>query len=154
MKHRKHNWLFALCALTLVTVATAGAFSLPGLGKYEKVKATNGAVTIPVNDLSDGKAHFFQFSDGGKEIKFFVVKGSDGNLHSAFDACDACYREKKGYVQQGDMMVCKNCNMKFQTSRVGHGSGGGCNPSPLAHANDGKNVRFNVTDLVAGIRFF
>ena len=137
-----------------VGFTAAGAFSLPGFGKYEKVAVANGAIAIPVSDVSDGKAHFFQYSNGGKEIRFFVVKGSDGNLHSAFDACDACYREKKGYVQQGDMMVCKNCNMKFQTSRIGRGSAGGCNPSPLSHASDGRNVVFKVSDLATGVRFF
>ena len=41
------------------------------------MKAVNGAVTVPVATVSDGKAHFYRFDDGGKEISFFVVKGSD-----------------------------------------------------------------------------
>ena len=144
-----------LVSLSLVFAATAAiAFSIPGMGKFEKVKPVNGAVTIPVSTVSDGKAHYFKLSDGGKEIGFFIVKGSDGALHTAFDACDACYREKKGYEQQGDKMVCKNCNMKFNVNRIGQASAGGCNPSHLPARVDAKNVSISVSDLKGGARFF
>ena len=94
----------------LLTATAAAAFSL---GKYERVKAVSGTVAIPLTKVADGKAHFFKVADGGKEIAFFVVKGADGTVKSAFDACDACYKDKKGYEQQGDKMNCKNCNQRL-----------------------------------------
>ena len=69
-----------------------------------------------------------------------MVKGSDGALHAAFDACDVCFREKKGYAQQDDSMLCKNCNKKFAIKMIGKAAGGGCNPSYLNYVEDGKNV--------------
>jgi uncharacterized membrane protein len=144
-----------LVSLSLVVAATvAFAFTIPGMGKYDKVKPVNGSVVIPVSKVSDGKAHYYKFTDGGKEINFFVVKGSDGMLHTAFDACDVCFREKKGYEQQGDKMVCKNCGMKFPSARIGAASSGGCNPSHLPAKIDAANVSITVTDLKAGARFF
>ncbi|MBU5637890.1 DUF2318 domain-containing protein [Geomonas sp. Red69] len=144
-----------LVAIALVAMASvAFAFNLPGMGKYEKVKPAAGSVTIPVAKVSDGKAHFYKFADAGKEINFFIVKGSDGQLHVAFDACDVCYREKKGYEQQGDKMNCLNCNQKFAINRIGAASGGGCNPSYLAAKVDGGKVTISVNDLKAGARFF
>ena len=142
--------LFAVAVMATVAVA----FSLPGMSKFEKVKPVNGAVTIPVAKVNDGKTHYYKLADGGKEINFFIVKGSDGQLHTAFDACDVCYREKKGYEQQGDKMNCNNCNQKFAINKIGAASGGGCNPSHLAAKVDASNVTISVTDLKAGARFF
>ena len=144
-----------LVSLSLLVAATvAFAFSIPGMGKFEKVKPVNGAVIIPVAKVSDGKAHYYRLADGGKEINFFIVKGSDGALHTAFDACDVCFREKKGYEQQGDKMICKNCNMKFAIVRIGAASSGGCNPSHLPAKVDAANVSISVADIKAGARFF
>jgi uncharacterized membrane protein len=148
----KYGVLVGLSLLVAVTVAFS--FSIPGMGKYEKVKPVNGVVTVAASKVSDGKAHFFTLVDGGKELNFFIVKGSDGVIHTAFDACDVCFREKKGYVQQGDQMLCKNCNQKFAIARIGAASGGGCNPSHLPAKVDGANVRISVLDLKTGARFF
>ena len=141
--------------LVLVAMATAVfAFSIPGLGKSEKVKPVNGVVSIPVAKVSDGSAHFYRIEDGGKVLTFFIVKGNDGVIHTAFDACDVCFKEKKGYVQAGDQMQCKNCNQKFAIARIGAASGGGCNPSYLPAKVDAKSVNITVADLKAGARFF
>jgi uncharacterized membrane protein len=135
----------------LLAATGAAAFSL---GKYERVKAESGAVSIPLAKVADGKAHFFKLADGGKEIAFFVVKGSDGGIKSAFDACDACYREKKGYEQQGEKMNCKNCNQKFVINRIGPNTTGGCNPAYLPHRQVGGTIVFSLADLQAGASFF
>jgi Predicted membrane protein len=79
----------------------------------EALKAENGQVSIPLSQVSDGKAHHFSFEDQGVELKFFVVKSSDGVVRAAFDACDVCFREKKGYSQDKDFMVCNNCGCAF-----------------------------------------
>ena len=144
-------WVVVIVAALLAGTVSVFAFSL---GKYEKIKANGSTVSIPVNKLADGKARFYRFEDGGKEIAFFVVKAPDGSYRTAFDACDVCYKEKKGYEQQGDKMNCKNCNQKFATNRIGPNSTGGCNPSYLPHQVSGKSITINLTDLKAGARFF
>ena len=148
----KYGVLVGLSLLVAVTVAFG--FSIPGMGKFEKVKAVNGAVTVPVAKVSDGKVHYYKLDDGGKEIRFFVVKGSDGALHTAFDACDVCYKEKKGYEQKGDQMVCTNCNQRFAVNRIGAASAGGCNPSYLPAQVEAAKVSFKLADLKTGARFF
>jgi len=50
--------------------------------------------------------------------------------------------------------VCKNCNMKFGTNRIGPHAIGGCNPSYLPSRVSGGNVIINVSDLKSGARFF
>ena len=148
------RWIVLTAALLLAGVATVFALNIPGLSKSEKVKPVNGVVSIPVAKGSDGKAHFYRISDGGKDITFIVVKGSDGQIHTSFDACDACFREKKGYIQDGESMLCKNCGRKFLVDRIGPHSIGGCNPSYLPSTNDGRNMIFKVEDLKQGARYF
>lgn len=148
------KWVVLIVATLSMGVGAVFAFNIPGLGKNEAVKPVNGVVTISLARVSDGKAHYYRIADGGKEIDFFVVKGPDGALHTAFDACDVCFQEKKGYVQQGDFMICKNCNKKFAINMIGRMSSAGCNPSHLEHAEDGRNIIIKFADLKTGARFF
>ena len=124
------------------------------LGKYEKVKAANGAITLSAAKLDDGKARFYKFEDGGKEIAFFAVKAPDGSIRTAFDACDVCYHSKKGYEQQGDKMNCNNCNQKFAINRLGPNTTGGCNPGYLPHQLNGCSILIKVSDLKDGVKYF
>lgn len=134
-------------------VGAVGVFAF-SFGKYETVKANNGTVTLPAAKLDDGKAHFYKFEDGGKEIKFFAAKASDGNYKTAFDACDSCYRSQKGYEQQGDKMNCNNCNKKFAIKSLGPNSTGGCNPGYLPHQQAGGIIYIKAADLKGGARYF
>jgi uncharacterized membrane protein len=141
-----------IVAMALLTGAVSVfAFSL---GKYEKVKTNGDVVTIATSKLSDGKARFYKFEDGGKEITFFAVKSADGSFKTAFDACDSCYRAKKGYEQQGDKMNCKNCNQKFAVNRLGPNATGGCNPGFLPHQLNGSVISIKASDLKSGARYF
>lgn len=144
-------WAGSVIVTLLVGVISVFAISF---GKYEKVKLSDGVATIPVAKLADGKAHFYKFEDGGKEITFFAVKAADGSYNTAFDACDSCYRDKKGYEQQGDKMNCKNCNQKFAINRLGPNATGGCNPGYLPHQLNGSNISVSVNDLKGGARYF
>jgi uncharacterized membrane protein len=144
-------WAGIISLALLISAVSVYAFSL---GKYEKVKTSGGVVTIPVARLSDGKARFYKFEEGGKTIAFFAVKAADGSYKTAFDACDACYRAKKGYEQQGDKLNCKNCNQKFAIGRLGPNASGGCNPGYLPHQVNGDSISIKVSDLKDGERYF
>jgi len=148
----KQTVFSAVITLALL-IGAAGVFAFP-FGKYEKVKASSGIISLSASKLADGKTRFYKFEDGGKEIAFFAVKASDGSIRTAFDACDACYRSKKGYEQQGDKMNCNNCNQKFAISRLGPNASGGCNPGYLPHQLNGGTVLIKASDLKDGARYF
>ncbi len=135
----------------LVGAVCVYAFSF---GKYEKVKASNGTITLPVAKLADGKARFYKYEYGGKQIAFFAVKAPDGSIRTAFDACDVCYRSQKGYEQQGDKMNCNNCNQKFAINRLGPSASGGCNPGYLPHQQNGGTISIKAGDLKDGAKYF
>jgi len=120
-----------------------------------EVKPASGTneVRIPVNNVNDGKAHYYYYYSGGTKVNFFVLKSSDGIVRAAFDACDVCFSEKKGYAQKGDFMVCNNCGQQFASVKINEEKGG-CNPAPLDRTVDDSNLIIKTTDLDNGKRFF
>ncbi len=117
------------------------------------VASTGGTVKIPLADLKDGQAKFYSYDGAGTPINYFVMKSSDGEYRAAFDACDVCYANKKGYHQEGDEMVCNNCGRRFPSTKI-NVLEGGCNPSPIERTVKGKNLVITTAELDAGARFF
>ena len=109
----------------------------------------NGEVRVALAEIDNGKAHHYKVkADDGTVVVFFLVKSSDGNYRAAVDACDVCYKEGKGYHQEGDFMVCENCGQKFATSRINEVKGG-CNPAPLARRVSGTQLVIPMTEINA-----
>ena len=145
---------FVVFTVSAFFIATdSNAFFGPWASKHQKVDAVNGMVTIPVNKIDDGKAHYFSFKAQGKEIKFFVLKSRDGIIRAAFDTCDVCFPEKKGYSQSGDFMVCNNCGQRFHSTKI-NVIKGGCNPAPLRRVNNGNELVISANDIFTGFRYF
>ena len=117
------------------------------------MQAVNGQISIPLADVSDGKARFFTYRSGGTEVKFFVLKSRDGIVRAALDTCDVCYRDKKGYRQEGDFMICNNCDQQFRSDRINEISGG-CNPVPLQRTVAGDRLIIPEAELAGGVRYF
>jgi uncharacterized membrane protein len=61
--------------------------------------ADSTMVSYPTTMFEDAIARYFEYRTGDLTIRFFVLKSSDGVLRAAFDACDVCWPEGKGYVQ-------------------------------------------------------
>lgn len=149
---KKQNKIFLIVLGFAVLTLIAGQLYAGFFSKYKKISATAGELVIPVEKVSDGATHYFVY-DQGKEVKFFVVKSSDGVLRAAFDACDVCFPEKKGYSQEGEYMVCNNCGRKFHSTRINVVKGG-CNPAPLKRVvQDGKLI-IRVDDVLRGSHYF
>jgi uncharacterized membrane protein len=111
-------------------------------------------VIYPVKAFQNGDARFYSYPAGnGITVKYFILKSSDGLIRAAFDACDVCWREGKGYTQKGDSMVCNNCGRRFASVRVNEVQGG-CNPAPLARAIRGEHVVLQVKDILEGGKYF
>jgi len=111
-------------------------------------------VSLPVALFADGAARFYRYTTAaGHEIRFFVMKSADGVIRAAFDACDTCYRDRLGYRQQGDHMVCRKCGRAFRSVDINILQGG-CNPSPLRRTIDGGQIVLTASALEAGAVYF
>jgi uncharacterized membrane protein len=138
------------CALVFVNVADAWNFRVPAA----EVRPTNGAFVFPASAFANGGARYFVYKHSPSQwIRFFVVKSTDGVIRAAFDACDVCFKSKKGYLQQGNFMVCANCGLKFRTDKINE-IRGGCNPAPLRRVAKGGKLIIGLQDVLSGTKYF
>jgi uncharacterized membrane protein len=162
LKQKKSNKLpiIALAIGIIVTVIAVFYF----LNRSPNTLAETGIASAPAVSsdsfkydaagFDDGKARFFEYPDEkGNTIKFFILKSSDGVIRAAFDACDVCWRAGKGYVQDGDQMVCRNCGRRFDSVRINEVKGG-CNPAPLRRTLQGDKLIIKVKDILEGSVYF
>lgn len=152
-RKNKRPVVIAITLLLLGGAAVAWAL-LPMMGGQPPVVHSDlGQVSFPAASLAGGQARFYRYAGAGGEIGFFLVQSRDGVIRAAFDSCDVCYKARKGYRQEGDFMVCNNCNQQFRTDLVNE-TQGGCNPAPLRRELRGNQVVIQATDLEAGKHYF
>jgi len=150
-KKRPLYFIFIPLCLGLLVLAFSYFFN-----KETTAQSVAGAdqVVHPANLFEDGRARHFQLdTKDGPTIKYFVIKSSDGVIRAAFDACDVCWPSGKGYVQDGDYMVCRNCGKRFASIKVNEVKGG-CNPAPLKRELVGNNLVIRVKDILEGRQYF
>lgn len=134
--------------LLMLLSAGSNAYALFG-GKFKTLKPKDGKLYIPIKKFSDGKARYFRVkADDGTPVDFFIVQSEDGVIRAAIDSCDVCYRSGKGYVQEGNVMVCTNCGRRFATDRINDVKGG-CNPAPLTRIIQGDTLVISMQDINA-----
>ncbi len=159
---KKEGYLLPIVIAVLLVAGVAGGYMLidkpPGTPTAAGVPKAplHGAdqrVTYPVAMFADGKARHFDFKDGEHTIRYFILKSADGVLRAAFDACDVCWPAGQGYYQEGDVMVCRNCNRRFVSTKVNEVKGG-CNPAPLNRRVEGDMLVIEVDDIRAGKGYF
>lgn len=158
---RRQNRIPVLVGLLVVVVITIGYVIARDQGTgstyagiASPVTASGTDVQIPIADLSDGKAKFFEYAAAnGRRSRFFVMRSSDGVYRAALDACDVCYAGKKGYFQSGDDMVCKKCGQRFPSALV-NVVRGGCNPVPVERSVAGNMLVIKASELEGGSSYF
>jgi uncharacterized membrane protein len=158
MKTSTYKVIIALTATALIVFVTVFSQAAPAGWSFtvqaQEVKPVNGVFTFPVSSFAGGKAsHYLYKHSDNQWIRFFVVQGPDGVVKTAFDACDVCYRAKKGYRQESDAMLCINCGLKFKTEQIGAAKGG-CNPHPLQSAIQGDKLVITQQDVLSGAKYF
>jgi uncharacterized membrane protein len=115
--------------------------------------SSHTAVKFPTVLFQDGKARHFEHVEGNFSIRYFILESSDSVIRAAFDACDVCWPAGKGYYQEGDHMVCRNCGRKFASVLVNEVKGG-CNPAPLNRIVENGQVIIQVKDILEGKQYF
>jgi uncharacterized membrane protein len=156
--HRKKRMqkLMAISVMLIAIISIVIVLSLSNNpNEYDKnSELTQGSdiisdteVSIPLSDISN-EPKFYSYDADGVEVKYFAVKGSDGNVHIAFDACDVCYRAKKGYRQNGADMQCINCGLTYPINSIGtENTAGGCWPSYLPIKIDDEQIIIKKSDF-------
>lgn len=147
--------LAAAALVVALLYAASAAREAPAIGPSAASSTIlSGAVRLNASQFDDGQAHFFRYrTASGKEIRFFVIKSPDGELRAALDACEACYREHKGFREERQNIVCNSCDREFARPSIGVARGG-CHPIPLERTVESKQLVIAPAALEIGASYF
>jgi uncharacterized membrane protein len=152
---RERLWMVAVYAtsflfIVLVTAEFIYAKSVSALSPATPVTFTNGSVSIPLSEVSDGDLHRYAARENGTEVRFLLYRKPDGKVAVVFDACQIC--GPVGFFKGPNGLVCKNCAAPINGQSLG--TPGGCNPVPLKSNATGDAVLIQEADLAAGAKLF
>lgn len=159
---RNYNWLLLVVIAGLVAVigylVTTRLQSDPTTptASAKTIQLGSGAseVRIPLSEVNDGKAKFYEAAlPNGGSARFFVIRTADGIYRTALDACEVCFDAHKGYHQDGDDMVCRKCGRHFSVNSIGYGTSG-CHPMGLPGKVDGNDLSIPTSELESGSQYF
>lgn len=159
---RNYNWLLLVVIAGLVAVigylVTTRLQSDPTTptASAKTIQIAQGAtdVRIPLSEVNDGKAKFYEAGlANGSSVRFFVVKTAEGVYGTALDACEVCFDAHKGYHQDGNDMVCRKCGRHFPVNSVGYETSG-CHPMGLHATIDGNDLSIPTSELENGSQYF
>ncbi len=143
-------YVFSFMFIAMLTAEFVYAKSKSALSPATQVSFSNGQVTIPLAQVSDGDLHRYQAQENGVEVRFWLYQKPDGKISTVFDACEIC--GAVGFYKSGNGVVCKNCSAPINPQSVG--TAGGCNPIPLKATRTADSVIIQEADIVAGSRVF
>ncbi len=144
----KKSAVFILFILSLL----AGCSNLPA--EHAVVTSRNGEIRLSVQELRDGRVHFFTYKKDGKRINFFVRTDGKDNLSAYFDACYTCYKKKKGYREEGSDLVCNECNLRFKLAEEHWDASHGCCPISIKSRIEGGELLISAKDIEKGEKLF
>ncbi len=151
---KKSASAYTVLVVTALMILMAAFFFFKEDGQSSETTAAAGEITFPVAMFEDGKARHFELAaENDIVVKYFVLKSSDGVIRAAFDACDVCWAGGKGYSQDRDVMVCRNCGRRFASMKINEVKGG-CNPAPLKRTIAEDKVVIQTSDIFEGSRYF
>jgi uncharacterized membrane protein len=157
VSHRNRNLIIGVVLIVVIVVLSYNsvfikstpATSEQPVSKQLAADAQESAIRIPISEVSTS-AKWYTYDSDGLEVRYFLVKGTDGKIHLGTDACDVCYKNKKGYTQDGNVLTCNNCGKIFAINNLGvENLSGGCWPSYIPMKIENNNVIIQRTDLNA-----
>lgn len=142
----------ALLVTALVTALAAAC--APGAPEHPRVTAEDGAVRLPLARVADGRVHFFTYRHAGKNVSFLVRTDGRGALHAHLDACWSCWQYRRGYVVEGDDLVCIACRYAYPIEDEEWDFIGACAPISIPSAVEGASLVIEQAVLEKAARYF
>ena len=152
---REQLWMRSVYAtsflfILLVTAEFIYAKNVSALSPALPVSFSNGVVSIPLSQVSDGDLHRYVAHANRIDIRFLLYKKPDGKVVAIFDSCEIC--GPVGFFKGPNGIVCKNCAAPINPQSVG--TPGGCNPVPLKSSATADAVVIQQADLLNGASRF
>lgn len=153
---RERLWRRWANALALSILAFLSISFLYGRGTVkltpaQSVQSVDGVVRIPTAYLDDGALDRFGYTTAdGVEVRFLGIRTPTGEYRVALDACGIC--GDYGYYQDGNLVICINCDAPINISTIA--TGGGCNPMELPFRVQENEILIEEADLSAAAKEF
>jgi high-affinity iron transporter len=148
-RRRQRRWAFASAfACTAVILILAAEFAYAHVSaktEVRSIQAENGAVRIPLSDVSDSNLHIYSVDANGTSLRFLVIRKPNGSWGTALDACLIC--GTAGYRQDGSNVICRNCASAIYIPTIGEA--GGCNPVGVPSRTESGALVIDVSSLAA-----
>jgi FTR1 family protein len=150
---RQRRWSFRAAILYVAVVAMLGAEfvyarAMDAPSPAHALTAQNGEVRIPLSDLTDSSLHYYNATVNNTTVRFLVIHRTNGDYVTALDACQIC--GAKGYRQEGQNVICRNCGAVIYIPSIGEK--GGCNPIPVKSRVEGGEVIVDLGDLLSSAK--
>jgi high-affinity iron transporter len=152
---KERMWMGAVCAFSFAFIAMVTAEfvytkNVSALSPATQVTFTNGQLSIPISQVSDGDLHRFEAKENGTNVRFWLYQKPDGKIATVLDACEIC--GSVGFYKSGNGVICKNCAAPINPQSVG--VAGGCNPIPLKTTQTATAMIIQEADVAGGSRVF
>src|SRR5581483_11558164 len=152
---RERLWMASVYAssfvfIVLVTAEFVYAKNASKLSPPTELAFTNGQLSIPLAQVTDGELHRFAVKESGTEVRFWLYRKPDGKMATVFDACEIC--GAVGFYKGPEGVVCKNCAAPINPQSVG--MAGGCNPIPLKAEVTADSIIIREADVLAHAKMF
>ena len=140
-RRKQRRWALAsafTCTAVILILAAEFAYTrVTATTEARSIEAVNGAVRIPMSEISDANLHLYSVDASGTSVRFMVIRKPNGSWGTALDACLIC--GTAGYRQEGSNVICRNCASAIYVPTIGEA--GGCNPVGVpSHAENGALV--------------
>jgi uncharacterized membrane protein len=153
-RRRQAAGLLVTLALSVISMSVVKAYDTRevALSEPETYVVEEDRILIPMEDVSDGHLHRFEFrTKNDVNVRWIVVKKpGSASFGVGLDACEVC--GNAGYYENNGRVICKRCDVVMNINTIGFK--GGCNPIPLSYEVEGGNLVFAISDLEDGEREF
>ena len=151
----QRTWQAGLAAVAGVVLITMASTAVAGPSLIdpapEPVSAMEGQIRVPLTGFDEGVLRKFTYrAANGVEVRFLAARLPDGSFATGLDACEIC--GTKGYAQEDDVAVCKNCGAPIALDSFAFG--GGCNPRVIQAQVDADALVLDEASLQAAAEYF
>ena len=129
---KKHPLLRTVLALLVLAVLT-------DCNTKKDVIKDEIFLDIPIGDITKNIS-FYTAIINDIEIEVMAVLTSDGGILTVFNRCERCHKSGKGFVQENDEIICRQCNMRFNIDKIDF-EPNRCSPVPVPDEKKNKTEK-------------
>ncbi len=165
LKKRKRKEMMCIAVVACIIMATVAYFLLfnndGAASDANDISKTNldqknGFIYVDQSDISNGQLHFYEYkADNNKDVRYFLVEGSDGIVRGAFDLCIKLHPARSGWMIYEDYyIVCQDEWCAYPIVAIGTNQPACCKPFALPFEVLEDKIRIRTEDLEEASPYF